>query len=155
MEHPMLGFLNERERFIPVQTPMLLERMLADPRLSAQERRDLAVLAEMLQARFHFEFLQMGQRVQDLYDAFNPDRDTLPLRQVSQADRDAQFEQLREGMEFFLTKSNYTKLTPAQLEACIRAKSRWGLAVQIDPRQYHEIHVYYQNIQQTKQNKYS
>ena len=155
MEHPMLGFLNERERFIPVQTPMLLERMLADPRLSAQERRDLAVLAEMLQARFHFEFLQMGQRVQDLYDAFNPDRDTLPLRQVSQADRDAQFEQLREGMEFFLTKSNYTKLTPAQLEACIRAKSRWGLAVQIDPRQYHEIHVYYRGVQQAERSECS
>jgi len=161
MEHPMLGFLNERERFIPVQAPTLLERMLADDRLSAKEREQLAALAEMLQARIHFEFLSEGERVKALYDPFNPDRDTLPLRPPSptdrgmeafqeqtEADRDARFDRLREGVEFFLTKSNYTKLTPEQLAACMQSKSRWGLAVKIDPRQYQEIDVYYRGVRQ-------
>ena len=79
MEHPMLGFLNERERFIPVQVPTLLERILADKRLSAEEQQQMAALAQMLQARIHFEFLELGERVKALYDPFNPDRDTLPL----------------------------------------------------------------------------
>lgn len=177
MEHPMLGFLNERERFIPVQTPTLLERMLADDRLSAEERQQLAALTEMLQARIHFEFLEKGEQAKALYDPFNPDRDTLPLQWPKQSrqdksllpsggrtdqaplpvrpiesqpaeDRDAQFNRLREGIEFFLTKSNYTKLSPEQLAACMESKSRWGLAVKVDPRQYREIDVYYRGVRQ-------
>ncbi|MCS7305795.1 MAG: TMEM143 family protein [Thermoguttaceae bacterium] len=178
----MLGFLQERERFIPVHVPTLLERILADTRLSAQERQQLAAVAQMLQARIHFEFLEEGERVKALYDPFNPDRDTLPLHprpesaptypwgatgwadSAKQSDRsfesspplpaaacqdpDAQFRQLREGIEFFLNKSNYTKLTPEQLAACMQSKSRWGLAVKIDPSQYQEIDVYYRGVRQ-------
>ena len=220
MEHPMLGFLNERERFIPVQVPTLVERILADKRLSAEEQEQMAALAQMHQARIHFEFLDLGERVKALYDPFNPDRDTLPLQPADRSgeqrlagesltgpppsqevagsgglpsllgpqpdqgaaagggtpsllgqipvqevagsaalpsmagqprpDRDNQFERLREGIEFILNKSNYTKLTPEQLAACMESKSRWGLAVKIDPRQYREIDVYYRGVRQER-----
>jgi len=206
MEHPMLGFLNERERFIPVQVPTLLERILADKCLSAEEQQQMAALAQMLQARIHFEFLELGERVKALYDPFNPDRDTLPLQPADRSghrlageplpgqvpvqgvagtgalpsllgqrlgqeaaavgalasmpgqvppDQDERFERLREGLEFFLTKSNYTKLTPEQLAACMESKSRWGLAVKIDPRQYREIDVYYRGVRQERRTECS
>jgi hypothetical protein len=206
MEHPMLGFLNERERFIPVQVPTLLERILADKRLSAEEQQQMAALAQMLQARIHFEFLELGERLKALYDPFNPDRDTLPLQPADRSghrlaeeplpgqlpvqglagsgggpsllspqlgqgaaavgalasmpgqvppDQDGRFERLREGIEFFLTKSNYTKLTPEQLAACMESKSRWGLAVKIDPRQYREIDVYYRGVRQERRTECS
>ena len=207
MEHPMLGFLNERERFIPVQVPTLLERILADKRLSAEEQKQMAALAQMLQARIHFEFLELGERLKALYDPFNPDRDTLPLQPADRSgeqrlaeeplpgqlpvqgvagagalpsllgqrlgqeaaavgalpsmpgqvppDQDERFERLREGIEFFLTKSNYTKLTPEQLAACMESKSRWGLAVKIDPRQYREIDVYYRGVRQERRTECS
>jgi hypothetical protein len=70
-------------------------------------------------------------------------------------DQDERFERLREGIEFFLTKSNYTKLTPEQLAACMESKSRWGLAVKIDPRQYREIDVYYRGVRQERRTECS
>lgn len=148
MEPKALQFLETRERFIPVQVKPILERILADPRLSPSERKELATLAEMLQARIHFGFLEQRERLKELYDPFNPDRDTRLLRQLSDQEREDQFQQLRDGIELFVIKSNFTKLSPEHLAACLESKSRWGLAVKVDPRQYRELDVYYRGVSQ-------
>ncbi len=151
----MLGFLRQRERFIPVQTPTIVERILADPPLTSLEKEQLRALVDMLQARFHFEFLAEAEELKKLYDPFNPDRDTLPLWFCPEAEREGQFERFREEIEFLLDKGNYTKLTPEQLAACMESKSRWGLAVKIDPRQYQEIDVYYRGVRQEQRTECS
>ncbi len=143
-----LEFLESRERFIPVQVKPILQRILADPRLSPAEREQLAALAEMLQARIHFTFLEQCERLKELYDPFNPDRDTQLLCDLTDQELEAQFEQLRDGIEFFVTKGNYSKISPEQLAACLESKSRWGLAVKVDPSQYRELDVYYRGVRQ-------
>ena len=76
---PELKFVEGRQRFLPVPRAVLRAQMLRDPRLSDTERGQLSQLFELVAARFHFEFRARLERLQTLYDAFDPDRDTLPL----------------------------------------------------------------------------
>lgn len=141
-----LAFLKTRERFLPVPTPLILERVLQDPRFSDEERERFKMFVSMTQARFHFEFLGQIERLKTLYDPFNPDRDTLPLRELSAEEREVQFAELVESFRKLLIGGNYVELTRDQLLACLEMQCFGGLAVRVDLDQYKDIHVFYRGL---------
>ncbi len=143
-----LDFLQTRERFLPVPTTSIIERILEEPRLSPPERDQFKTLIEMIQARFHFEFLAQVERLKVLYDPFNPDRDTLPLRELSEAEREAQFKELSARYRQLLVESNYVELTRDQLIACMESRNRLGLAVKVNLDDYADLRVFYRGIRE-------
>jgi hypothetical protein len=145
-----LTFLETRERFLPVQTASILERVLEDPRFSARERDQFATLFQMIQARFHFEFLDLTERLKILYDPFDPDRDTLALRRLTAEEREEQFAELRECYRKLLLDGNYVELTREQLIACLESQNYMGLAVKVNLDDYAELRVFYRGIREGK-----
>jgi len=141
-----LAFLEARERFLPIPTPLIFERVLRDPRFSDGERRQLDTLFEMTQARFHFEFLEQIERMKILYDPFDPDRDTLPLRELSGEERESQFAELERGFRKLLIDGNYVELSRDQLLACLELQPFGGLAIQVDLDEYADLHVFYRGL---------
>ncbi len=148
--NPNLAFLETRERFLPVPTASILERILEDDRFSAVERGQFEALFRMIQARFHFEFLERVERLKALYDPFDPDRDTLPLRDPSPRDRDSQFAELKEAFQRLLVEGNYVELTREQLVACLESRNHLGLAVRVNLDEYQDLRVFYRGVRQQR-----
>ncbi len=143
-----LTFLQTRERFLPIQASGILERVVEDRRLSAGERDRFGTLFNMVQARFHFEFLDQIEELKVLYDPFDPDRDTLPLRELSAEAREAQFEELKARFRKLLIEGNYVQLSRDQLVACLGLPSVLGLAVQVDLDEYRDLQVFYRGLRE-------
>ncbi|MDW8079976.1 MAG: DUF3754 domain-containing protein [Thermoguttaceae bacterium] len=143
-----LEFLVGRERFIPVQVPALVERIAADPDLLPDEKEDFRRLACLLQARFHFEFLETAEKLSELFDPFNPDRDTLPLKSLTPPELEQHFHDFRRALEEVLIRSNYTKLSRQQLERCLEAENPWGVRVIVDLSRFKDIDVYYRGVRE-------
>lgn len=148
---PKLEFLVGRERFIPVQIPSLVDRIAADPDLSPEERENFRKLACLLQARFHFEFLETAEKLAKLFDPFNPDRDTLPLASLTPAELEQCFQEFRAGVEAVLIHSNYIKLSRKQLEQCLEAENPWGVRVIVDLSRFKDIDVYYRGVRESEE----
>ncbi len=148
-----LAFLETRERFLPIPTPLILERVLEDLRFSDEEREHFKMLFQMAQARFHFEFLEQIEHLKVLYDPFNPDRDTLPLRLLSPEGREAQFNEFRERLRQLLIGSNYSELSRDQLVACLELQPFGGLAVRVNLDQYKDLHVFYRGLREEERRR--
>jgi Protein of unknown function (DUF3754) len=139
---PDLQFLDVRERFLPVKQAALREQMLADPRLSAGERQQLAKLFEMIAARFHFEFREKLERLKALYDPFDPDCDTLPALPAVPVDRQARREELSRAFRQVLCDANYAEMPREQIVACAEHQSQIGLVVRADFSKYVQLQVF-------------
>jgi hypothetical protein len=145
-EDATLDFLETRERFLPIQASAILERAVEDTRLSGEERDRFRTLFKMVQARFHFEFLDQVEQLKVLYDAFDPDRDTVPLRDLSPQAREAQFHELKERFQALLIEGNYVQLSREQLVACLELPSVLGLAVRVNLDEYKDLEVFYRGL---------
>ncbi len=143
-----LEFLTARERFIPVQVPALVERIACDPELSPEERKNFVMLACLLQARFHFEFLEYSDILNRLFDPFYCDRDTLPLRNLKPEEYDQWFEEFRRHLDYILIRSNYTKLSREELVRCLEAENPWGIRVIVDLSRFKHIDFYYRGVRE-------
>jgi hypothetical protein len=141
-----LAFLDDRERFLPVPTPLILQCVLQDPRFSDTERGQLKTLFFMTQARFRFEFLEAIEQMKILYDPFDPDRDTLPLRELPEEEREEQAAKLREGFRKLLLDGNYVELSREELVACLELDSFCGLSIGVELDQYKDLHVFYRGL---------
>jgi hypothetical protein len=66
----------DREHFIPLRKNELIELLLAEPDLSAQDREDLRQFCTLVVATYHFEYHKALERLKDAYAPFDPDADT-------------------------------------------------------------------------------
>jgi hypothetical protein len=143
-----LDFLETRERFLPIQASAIETRALEDRRLSTEERERFKTLFTMVRARFHFEFLERIEQLKILYDPFDPDRDTLPLREPSPEAREAQFEELEDRFRKLLIEGNFVELGREQLQACLELPSVLGLTVRVNLDEYKDLHVFYRGLRE-------
>lgn len=141
-----LEFLSRPERFLPVQEATLLEWVLADPRLSDAERADFRHWFEMVSARFHHEYRRSATELQTVYDPFDPDRDTLPLADVSAEELDRRRQQLGEAFARLLDEGNYVELPRSQILSCVELQTGSGLTVVANLDEYADLRVFYRGV---------
>lgn len=148
MPRPMreLRFVQSKERFLPVKPAAIVERLAADPRLSDAERAQFRHLAAMLAARFHFEFHRQADWLKRLYDPFDPDRDTLPLRQLEPDEKIRQREQLVEGWRLLLEEGNYVELPRSEICSCLELQTRSGLVIRASLVDYQDLRVFFRGV---------
>jgi hypothetical protein len=142
---PELKFVEGRQRFLPVPRAVLRAQMLRDPRLSDTERRQLAQFCELVAASFHVEFRARLERLQVLYDAFDPDRDTLPL-DPPQTGATAPEEEFSRTFAQLLHDANYVEMTRDEVKAWAGYQSRTGLVVEANLSEYAELRVFYRGL---------
>jgi len=141
-----IQLLQTRERFLPLKLPALLERMIADPRLSGTQRDQFRALAEMLAARFHFEFHRRAEDLKTLYEPFDPDCDTRMLRTLGPAERESQCGRLIEGFRALLEKANYVELPRGTIARCIELQTRSGLTIRASLDDYRDLRIFYRGV---------
>jgi hypothetical protein len=141
-----LEFLSQRERFLPVQEATLLAWVLEDTRFSAEERAGFAQWFEMIAARFHHEFRGQVAQLLALYDAFDPDRDTLPLAEVPAEELGARRSRFGEVFAELLDTGNYVELPRNQIVSCVELQTGTGLTVVANLEEYEDVRVFYRGV---------
>ena len=145
MVDPILQFLEERERFLPIKKVALRDRMLADARLSSNEREQLGKLFELIEARFHFEFREKLEHLKTVYDSFDPDADVLRPQRAT-GDLVAQREELSRAFAQLLEDANYVEMPWERIIACAEYQSQVGVSVKANLSDYAQLQVFYRGI---------
>lgn len=140
-----LQFLNTREHFLRVDTTALRARMLANSRLSAEERRQLHELFEMAAARLHFEYHRNLDRLKAIYAPYDPDHESPPLPQdeVCVVGHRAL---IGDAFEELLLAANYAEMPREQIAACVAYDSQKGLRVKANLADYDDLRVFYRGV---------
>ena len=142
-----LEFVSARERFLPFRLATLLERVLKDPRLTPRERDHLQFLSEMIAVRFHFEFHHKAERLNRLYDPFDPDCDTLPTDALPEATLQQQRAELCEAFRKLLLEGNYFELPRQQIVDYVELQNYGGLKVEVNLDDYRDLAVFYRGVE--------
>ncbi|HYD14802.1 MAG TPA: TMEM143 family protein, partial [Hyphomicrobium sp.] len=132
-----------RERFIPVTTYALIDR-LASPLTWPQ--------GQAKQARRFFRYLEYWRRQQhgvalsnllQAYESFSPDSDLLITRSFTADERATMQKRVVREIESILQQANYVRIDPADVAMILTKESHYGLDLHVDFTAFEEILIYY------------
>jgi hypothetical protein len=137
------------EKFIPVDRKDIILQALH--KLFEPSQRVLA--AEVLRyicALRQAESAKSLDTLVELYDAFNPDDETVNLREISNAERKMQLEALKESVVDLVTSANYIEIDKNALDKILEQESSVGFLAQVDLTEYDFHLLYYRGAIQDK-----
>lgn len=132
-----------RERFIPVTTYALIDRLTAP---QVWPNRKAAA------ARRFFRYLEYWRRQQhsvalssllQAYETFSPDSDLLITRSFTDDERHTMQKRVVVDIEKILKQANYVRIDPADVEMILTEESHYGLDLHVDFTAFEEILIYY------------
>lgn len=141
-----LGFLEQKEYYLPIRTNVLLQKMLQDERLTESDRTDLRIFLMLLEDRFHYEFHKTLLAIKDDFVPFDPDRDTVCEPEIRPDVLQEKRLRIYQSVQNLLRVGNYIELTPEQLGECLKLQPVGGLSVHVDTEEFEEFHVYYRGL---------
>ncbi|HML42060.1 MULTISPECIES: TMEM143 family protein [Hyphomicrobium] len=132
-----------RERFIPVTTYALIDRLTAPQTWPAGKAKA---------ARRFFRYLEYWRRQQhsvglstllQAYESFSPDSDLLVTRTFTPEERNNMQKRVVRDIERILVQANYVRIDPSDVEMILTKESHYGLDLHVDFTAFEEILVYY------------
>jgi hypothetical protein len=132
-----------RERFIPVTTNALIDRLTVPQTWAPGEAR---------RARRFFRYLEYWRRQQhgvaltnllQAYETFSPDSDLLVTRTYTPDERATLQKRVVKEVESILVQANYVRIDPSDVAMILTKESHYGLDLHVDFTAFEEILVYY------------
>ncbi len=132
-----------RERFIPVTTYALIDRLTASQAWPRGQARA---------ARRFFRYLEYWRRQQhsvglanllQAYEGFSPDSDLLVTRTFTPDERAVLQKRVVREIENILTQANYVRIDPADVDVILTKDSHYGLDLHVDFTAFEECLIYY------------
>lgn len=139
-----------RERFIPVTSYALLDRLTASQTWPRGQAR---------LARRFFRYLDYWRRQQhsvglsnllQAYESFSPDSDLLITRSFTPDERQIMQKRVVKEVESILQQANYVRIDPTDVEMIMTKESHYGLDLHVDFTAFEEILVYYRGASSRK-----
>jgi hypothetical protein len=129
------------EKFIPVDRKDIISQTL--DKLFAPSQRVLATeVLRYICALRQAESAKSLDTLVELYDAFNPDDETVNLQEISSAERKIQLEALKARVVDLVTSANYLEIDKAALEEIFELESNIGFIAEVDLTEY-DFHLLY------------
>lgn len=132
-----------RERFIPVNRYDLRAKLADMLREADGCDETWAHALDCLAAWRHQEYRQRLAALLETYLLFSPDADTVNLRQLDEAEREAAHRALIEGIEALLVQANYVKLSEDDVHRLLAEQSPYGLNLDVDLSDFEDLLLYY------------
>lgn len=130
------------EHYIPLRKADLVQRLLAEPALDANERTGVEHLCRLLEATIHHEYHERLESLKQAYAPFDPDGESRPPEEISIDERNQCAAQLFDQFQALLERANYRRLSRDELEAALRATSDWSVNVSIDLSLFERLEVF-------------
>jgi hypothetical protein len=132
-----------RERFIPVTTYALIDRLTASQTWPAGQSKA---------ARRFFRYLDYWRRQQhgvalsnllQAYESFSPDSDLLITRTFTADERATMQKRVVREIEAILKQANYVRIDPSDVQMILTKDSHYGLDLHVDFTAFEEILICY------------
>ncbi|WP_295557004.1 TMEM143 family protein [uncultured Hyphomicrobium sp.] len=132
-----------RERFIPVTTYALIDRLTAPQTWPGGQARA---------ARRFFRYLEYWRRQQhgvglanllQAYETFSPDSDLLITRTFTPDERATLQKRVVHEVAGILKQANYVRIDPTDVQLILTKESHYGLDLHVDFTAFEEILIYY------------
>jgi len=141
--HSQAGAGAQREKFLPVSSNALMERLTAAKQWpngdAVQARRFLRYLAYWRRHSYTVKLLELEQT----YEPFSPDSDLLKTRTFSAEERLTMQKRLVGQMAELLEQGNFTRVDAANVHFILTKDSAYGLDLEVDLDAFEEILIYY------------
>jgi hypothetical protein len=128
---------DDREHFLPIRRADL-ERVLLAEADSAQ-RDELAGFIAILAATIHDDFHARLEKLKDLYDPINPDRDTITLPDTAPMDEKVLVAEFAD----VLTRANYRRLDAEELNQALNEESVFQVRLRTRLDDFAELIIYH------------
>ena len=123
----------DREHFIPLRKNDLMELLLHDKQLPADQREPFRQFCRLVGATFHFEYLAKLDELKDAYAPFDPDADTKEAKAPYPEERKAREDKVFAAFGALMERANFKRLGREEIERALRQKpSDWGLHLDLD-----------------------
>lgn len=138
----------DREHFIPLRVPDLLDLLCTDSGpggvqpLTAEARLAFRRFADAAAACIHAQCHAQLQRLKNAYAPFDPDTDTLALRQLTPEERAAACQNLFTEIVSLMERANYIRLTRAEFEQIMQGASDWGVDMDVEWRCFQSLEIF-------------
>ncbi len=139
----------DREAYIPLRRADLVELLGHDPVMSGEERTTLRQLAELMAAHFHHEHHLVLDRLKCSYAPFDPDQDTVELKERSAEEKQKKLNDLFEEFDRLLMRANFRRMTQDELMETFKIISAWGIKMEVDLDVFERLEVYARGERQT------
>lgn len=120
--------------FIPFRKKDVIAQCAADPRL--QDRVAFEDTVRLIEAIFHFEFLQTLEKLKDAYAPVNADADTQPPPGGNAA---PQPDVLLEELHKVLEQSNFVAISRQDLDRAMNEASLFDIRLEVDFDDFEEV----------------
>ena len=134
--------ISARERFLPLTLAALIERLAAAGLWAPGEDAEARRLFRFLDFWRHQAYVARLMDLQQAYEPFNPDSESVITRTVSGEARIALQKSLIDQIRSLLTHANFTEVHPSQIEVLSRG-SFYGLDLNLDLSVFDEAAVFY------------
>ena len=144
-----LGFSRPDDRFIPLAADDLIELVSTDTGVFGPDAQDIRSVADQIMLVIDQEKAAFERLTAKSYRPFNPDRETLDLKNLSAAGP-ALEAALTQKLHHMLEKANFEKLTGEQVDAAVQASNTRGMRVRLDPEQVSDLSIWVRGSSETE-----
>ncbi len=125
------------ERFIPVSLDTLIESLRNSGLLAKEKHQEFQQFCTTYIALFHAQSHIQLQSVKQLYQPYNPDRETIISNQ------DSAEPQLKEELYSILENANYERISESDINEALNKTSPHGVKVSVDFDDFAEVSLFY------------
>jgi len=129
------------EKFIPVDRKDIIRQVL-DKLFEPGQRALAAEVVRYMCALRQAESAKLLDMLVELYDAFNPDDETVNLEDISAEERRVKLEDLKANVIDLVTSANYIEIDRTALEKILEEESGVGFLAEVDLAEY-DFHLLY------------
>lgn len=130
------------DRFIPLRPVDLIAALAGERELLGDQAAELPLVAAALQRVIEQEAAELDRLVCDAYAAFNPDRDTQPVGDLSAQRTPDGYASLHRSLSYLFEKANFEPLSGVQIDAAVRQANTHGLRVRLHPDRIESLEIW-------------
>ncbi len=128
------------ERFIPISLEMLIKGLLNSKLLATERHAAFQDFCTTYVALYHAQSHIQLQYLKQLYQPYNPDRDTLISDNKSS---ETQLTQLKKELYSILENANYERISESDLNEALNKTSPRGVKVSVDFNEFADVSLFY------------
>lgn len=130
------------DRCVPLRAGELVDVLAKDRRSFGELGPEVRRVAGAMGLVVSQEAAAFEEEIDDLYDAFNPESDSLSIGRPSDHGGEEAFQKLRRRCEYLLQRANFHKLTDEQMQEAVLAGQVSGLRVRLDEERVDMLSVW-------------
>ncbi|MHC4416149.1 MAG: DUF3754 domain-containing protein [Planctomycetota bacterium] len=130
------------DRFIPIRHEDLIHAIESEPERFAAVSAHIRRVAEALVRVIDQETTAFRWTIEWHYALFNPDRETLPLRDPNDLRHPDLYDAFRRHLSYLVDKANFERLDNVQIEAALETANSQGLRIRVRPERVEDLDLF-------------